>query len=211
MVKLIITDDHRMFRESIRKILVSEKIADVVDEAENGVDLLELLKIRKPDMVLMDIAMPEMDGVEATKQALKLQPGLKVIVLSSFGDEKYYFSMVEAGVKGFVLKNSGISELKNAIDEVYHGRSWFSPELLQKIILKLNAPPKKNKETDLSGRELEVLRLICQSLTNEEIADKLNLSYETIKWHRANILSKTGCSNTAGLVIYAIKNKLIEI
>lgn len=211
MVKLIITDDHRMFRESIRKILVSEKIADVVDEAENGADLLELLKIRKPDMVLMDIAMPEMDGVEATKQALKLQPGLKVIVLSSFGDEKYYFSMVEAGVKGFVLKNSGIAELKNAIDEVYHGRSWFSPELLQKIILKLNAPPKKNKETDLSGRELEVLRLICQSLTNEEIADKLNLSYETIKWHRANILSKTGCSNTAGLVIYAIKNKLIEI
>ena len=211
MVKLIITDDHRMFRESIRKILVTEKIADVVDEAENGVDLLELLKIRKPDMVLMDIAMPEMDGVEATKQALKLRPELKVIVLSSFGDEKYYFSMVEAGVKGFVLKNSGIAELKNAIDEVYHGRSWFSPELLQKIILRLNAPQKKNKETDLSDRELEVLRLICQSLTNEEIADKLSLSYETIKWHRANILSKTGCSNTAGLVIYAIKNKLIEI
>jgi Response regulator containing a CheY-like receiver domain and an HTH DNA-binding domain len=211
MVKLIITDDHRMFRESIRKILITEKIADVVDEAENGVDLMELLKIRKPDMVLMDIAMPEMDGVEATKQALKLRPELKVIVLSSFGDEKYYFSMVEAGVKGFVLKNSGIAELKNAIEEVYHGRSWFSPELLQKIILRLNAPQKKNKETDLSDRELEVLRLICQSLTNEEIADKLSLSYETIKWHRANILSKTGCSNTAGLVIYAIKNKLIEI
>jgi len=211
MIKILIADDHRMFRESLRNILTTEKTADVLNEAENGKDLLELLDVYQPDIVLMDIAMPVMDGVEATKRAIQKQPNLKVLALSGFDDERYYFSMVEAGAKGFVLKNSGIAELKNAINEVYNGNNWFSSELLQKVISKLNSKPKKNKLNDLTEREVEVLSLICESLTNEQIADRLNLSFETIKWHRANILSKTGCTNTAGLVIFAIKNKLIEI
>lgn len=211
MIKILIADDHRMFRESLRNILTTEKVAEVLDEAENGEDLLNLLNVYQPDIVLMDIAMPVMNGIEATKKIMKKQPGVKVLALSGFDDEKYYFSMVEAGAKGFVLKNSGIAELKNAINEVYKNNSWFSSELLQKVIAKLNTKPKKNKEGALSERELEVLKLICESLTNEQIADKLNLSFETIKWHRSNILSKTNCTNTAGLVIYAIKNELIEI
>lgn len=211
MIKILIADDHRMFRESLRNILTTEKVAEVLDEAENGEELIHLLDVYKPDIVLMDIAMPVMNGIDATKKIIQKQPGIKVLALSGFDDEKYYFSMVEAGAKGFVLKNSGVAELKNAIHEVYNNNSWFSSELLQKVIAKLNAKSKKKKAGELSERELEVLILICESFTNEQIADRLNLSFETVKWHRSNILSKTGCSNTAGLVIYAIKNDLIEI
>jgi DNA-binding NarL/FixJ family response regulator len=159
----------------------------------------------------MDITMPHMNGVEATKIALQHHPNLKVLALSGFDDAKYYFSMIEAGAKGYVLKNSGIAELKNAIIEVSQNRSWFSHELLQNVIHQMDPKTKKNPDVNLSGREIEVLQLICKSLTNEQIAEKLSLSYETIRWHRANILSKTGSTNTAGLVIYAIKNKLIVV
>jgi len=211
MTKIVITDDHRMFRESLRKILTIEKVAEVLAEASNGLELLEILDEHHPHIILMDISMPGMDGIEATKKALEKQPDVKVLTLSSFGDEKYYFSMVEAGAKGFVLKSAGIVELQNAIAEVAKGGSWFSTELIQKVIANLNARPKKKVVSVLSERELEILKLICESLTNEQIAKKINISFDTVKWHRANILSKTACTNTAGLVIYAIKNKLIEI
>jgi DNA-binding NarL/FixJ family response regulator len=211
MIRIIIVDDHRMFRESLRKILTIEKVAEVVAEAANGKEFLKLLDQHTPDLVLMDIAMPELNGIETTKLAIEKQPGLKVLCLSSFGDEKYYFNMVEAGAKGFVLKNAGINELENAIREVANGGSWFSSELLQKVIVSLNAKPKKNAASELTEREVEILKLVCESMTNEQIAEKINLSYDTVKWHRSNILSKTGCTNTAGLVIFAIKNQLIEI
>jgi len=209
MIKLIIADDHRMFRESLRNILTTEEVAEVMDEAENGEELLELLKLHKPDIILMDIAMPKLNGVEATRRALKENPDIKVIALSGFDDDKYYYSMVEAGAKGFVLKNSGIAELKNAIKEVYNGNSWFSPLLLEKVIASLHT--KSNKHiADLSSREMEILGYICECLTNEQIADKVHLSCDTVKWHRSNLMAKTACGNTAGLVMFAIKNKLIE-
>lgn len=211
MIKMFIVDDHRMFRESIRKMLTIERIADVVAEASNGKEFLDLLKTNIPDLVLMDIAMPEMDGIEATRKAIEMHPDLKVLALSSFGDEKYYFHMIEAGVKGFVLKNASMAELENAIKEVAAGGSWFSSELLQKIIVSISSKPKKEAVVELSDRESEILKLICESLTNEQIAEKINLSYDTIKWHRANILSKTGCSNTAGLVIFAIKSGIVQV
>jgi DNA-binding NarL/FixJ family response regulator len=211
MIKIIIADDHRMFRESLRKILTIETVVEVLAEASNGIELLELLDQHKPDIILMDISMPGMDGIEATKKALEKQSQVKVLTLSSFGDEKYYFNMVEAGAKGFVLKSAGLIELQNAITEVAKGGSWFSSELIQKVIANINAKPKKKNASSLSERELEILKFICESLTNEQIAEKINISIDTVKWHRANILSKTGCSNTAGLVIYAIKSKLIEI
>lgn len=210
-MKLIIADDHVMFRESICKILIQKKIADVIAEAGNGIELLKLLDIHTPDMVLMDISMPEMDGIEATKKAIEKQPNLKILTLSSFGDEQYYFNMLEAGVKGFLLKSASLAELEKAIKEVAGGGSWFSTELLQKVILNISAKPKKENKIDLSDRELEILKLICENHTNEQIADKINLSYDTVKWHRANILSKTGCNNAVGLLLFALKNKIIKI
>jgi DNA-binding NarL/FixJ family response regulator len=170
---------------------------------------LELLEKHNPDLIVMDISMPIMDGVEAAKKAIEKYPDLKILTLSSFGDEKYYYKMVEAGVKGFVLKNSGISELEHAIQEVYSGGNWFSNELLQKVIINIGKPP--SKETDFSDREIEVLKFVCDGLTNDQIAEKIHLSPDTVKWHRNNLLSKTGCNNTAALIIYAIKRKIIEI
>jgi DNA-binding NarL/FixJ family response regulator len=211
MVKIIITDDHVMFRESISKMLSLKKVAEVIAEAGSGDELLSILEHKKPDLVLMDIAMPSMDGIEATRRAIAMQPGLKVLTLSSFGDEHYYFNMVEAGAKGFVLKNASLAELENAIKEITNGGSWFSSELLQKVILNMSSKPKKDIASDFSGRELEILKLVCENLTNEQIADKINLSYDTVKWHRSNILSKTGCKNAVGLLLFSLKNKIIEI
>jgi DNA-binding NarL/FixJ family response regulator len=211
MINIIIADDHKIFRESLRMILTGKKVAKVLGEASNGFELLDLLDTHKPDLILMDISMPGMDGIETTKKAIEKQPGVKVLTLSSFNDEKYYFSMVEAGATGFVLKDAGISELKNAIIEVSKGGSWFSTDLIQKVLANMNAKPKKDTSPDLTDRELEILKLVCESLTNEQIAEKLYISIDTVKWHRGNLLSKSGCSNSAGLVIYAIKNKIIEI
>lgn len=209
MIKIILADDHKIFRESLRKLLSSERIAEVIAEAGNGKQLLELLETHNPDLILMDISMPIMDGIETTRLAMEKNPTLKILSLSSFGDEKYYFKMVEAGVKGFVLKNSGISELEQAIKEVAAGGSWFSSELLQKVIISISKAP--SKDAEISEREIEILKYICDGLTNDQIAEKIHLSPDTVKWHRNNLLSKTGCNNTAALVLYAIKNKLIEI
>jgi len=211
MIKLIIADDHRMFRESIRKVVTIDNIAEVIAEASNGVELLTLLEKHSPDLILMDISMPEMNGIEATKKILEKYPLIKVLILSSYGDDKYYYSLLEAGAKGFVLKHAGITELKNAIEEVYKGGSWFSSELIQKVIANINAKTKNNNEPALTEREVVILKLICESFNNEQIAKKIHVSVDTVKWHRANILSKTESINTAGLVIYAIKNNLIQL
>ncbi|HEY4786994.1 MAG TPA: response regulator transcription factor [Bacteroidales bacterium] len=209
MIKILLADDHKIFRESLRKLLAAEGIAEVIAEAGDGKQLLDILEKHNPDLVLMDISMPVMDGIESTKKALEKYPDLKILTLSSFGDEKYYYKMVEAGVKGFVLKNSGISELEQAIKEVASGGSWFSNELLQKVIISISKSP--SKENEISDRESEVLKFICDGLTNDQIAEKIHLSPDTVKWHRNNLLTKTGCNNTAALVLYSIKNKLIEI
>ncbi|HEX2934685.1 MAG TPA: response regulator transcription factor, partial [Bacteroidales bacterium] len=189
---------------------------EVIAEAKNGKEFVEMIPAYKPDIVLMDIAMPEMDGIEATRKAREKFTDLKVLALTMFGDEKYYYQMIQTGIKGFVLKSSGISELQKAINEVTKGGSFFSNELLYKLVANLN--PKAGKDDTngqvgdkLSKREIEVLKEIAQGLTNEDISDKLNISTTTVRTHRANLLSKTNCNNTASLVMYAIKNKLIEL
>jgi DNA-binding NarL/FixJ family response regulator len=157
--------------------------------------------------------MPVLDGVETTKQLHDKGNDCKVLALTMFGDEKYYYQMIQAGVKGFVLKSSGISELLKAINEVYEGRSYFSNELLVRLVagfsnLKENIA---GLPESISKREIEVLKLIAVGCTSEEVAGKLYISTSTVRTHRANLLNKTGCGNTASLVMYAIKNKFVEI
>jgi DNA-binding NarL/FixJ family response regulator len=211
MNKIILVDDHKIFRDSIKSLITIEEIAEIIAEAGNGVEFLKLLKKHQPDLVLMDISMPQMDGVEATIEALKINPEIKILALSSFGDEEYYYKMINAGVKGFVLKNAGIEELELAINTVMDGDSYFSNELLRRIIANIGVKTKLPKSEELSDREIEVLQEICNGLTNNEIADKLNISAETVKGHRSKILAKTNSKNTASLVMYAIKNKMIEV
>jgi DNA-binding NarL/FixJ family response regulator len=212
---IIIVDDHQIFRRSLKSLIVNEQIGNVIGEASNGKEFLEIIEHNIPDLVLMDIDMPIMNGIEATKIAIEKHPNIRVLVLSMFGDENYYNQMVDAGVKGFLLKTSDIKELENAIYMVHEGKSYFSSELLQSIISNFNTKNKKNindpETAKLTEREMDVLKLICKGLTNEKIAEQLHISPKTVKGHRANLLDKTGCNNSTSMVIYSIKHKIIEI
>ena len=215
--KVMIVDDHDMFREGVKLLFSTSDVAEVTAEARNGKEFLGIVDSVNPDVVLMDIAMPEMDGIEASKIAHQKYPNLKILALTMFGDEKYYYQMIQSGIKGFVLKSSGISELQKAIGEVAKGGSFFSNELLCKLIANLTTNKSSSEEVltetkeKLSKREIEVLKEIAMGLTNDEIAEKLNISATTVRTHRSNLLSKTNSNNTASLVMYAIKNKLIDI
>jgi DNA-binding NarL/FixJ family response regulator len=211
-IKIIIVDDHALFRNGLKILLNTIPNIEVIGEAGNGKQFLELLETLIPDIVLIDINMPVMDGIEATQQATDKYSELKIIALSMFGEEDYYYKMINAGVKGFLLKNSEINEVVEAINQVMQGGSFFSQELLYNVIKNFN--PHKEPEieaTYLSKREVQVLEEICKGLSNQEIADTLFISKRTVDKHRANLLSKTNSKNTANLIMFAIKNKLIAI
>ena len=217
-------DDNALFRNGLKLLLNSHPRFRVVGEAATGREMLGWLEQaeRLPDVVLLDIAMPDMNGIEAAAEALRRWPELRIITLSMYGEEDYYFKMVSQGVKGFLLKNSDITEVYAAIEAVLEGGSYFSQELLFNLVSNLRSSseteaeelPEAEETTDeaaLSVREKEILLLICKGMTNYEIADTLFISKRTVDKHRANILEKTNCKNTANLVVYAIKNGLVEI
>ena len=215
-IKIFIVDDHDIFRDGIKLLLSSGQTAEIVGEASNGQEFLDKVESVNPDVVLMDIAMPVLDGIETSKKVREKFADIKILALTMFGDEKYYYQMIQSGVKGFVLKSSGISELLKAIGEVHEGRSYFSNELLVKLVAGFSEQSKIKQADDdgqnkISKREIEVLKLIAVGNTNEEIADQLNISVTTIRTHRANLIRKTSCTNTASLVMYAIKHKLVEV
>lgn len=226
---VLLVDDHALFRNGLKLLLDSHPNFRVVGEASTGTDLLLFLdevqatRNALPDVILLDISMPEMNGIDAAEEALKRHPELRIITLSMYGEEDYYFRMVALGVKGFLLKNSDIGEVYTALETVLDGGSYFSQELLFNLVSNLrststgteeSAPVEEdpdNNGSELSEREKEILLHICKGLTNFEIADKLFISKRTVDKHRANILEKTHCKNTANLVVYAIKNGLVEI
>jgi DNA-binding NarL/FixJ family response regulator len=209
---LIIVDDHLIFRQGLKSLITVENFANVIGEASNGNEFIELLSTLKPDLVLMDIDMPYMNGMEATRKAIELMPNLKVIAFTMFSDEEYYYKMIDLGVKGFILKSSGINELEKAIHDVMMGESYFSNELLRKIINNFGrkSTNKTIENAGLTEREMDVLQQICLGLTNEEIAQKLFISPKTVKSHRSNLLEKTGCKNTPALILFAVKNKIVD-
>lgn len=206
-ISAVIADDHKIFRESLAFMLVNQAGVEVIGQANNGRELLEILKTQSPDIVLMDIEMPEMDGVEATRIAVKQKPGIKILVLSMHNDEEFYNSMIDLGVRGFILKESDSTEVQRAIEEVVAGRLYFSQELLVSLLRRRKEQP----FIELSQREREVLSLIAKGLSNSEIADKLFISTRTVEKHRAELLLKTESKNSISLVVYAIKNGLVEI
>lgn len=213
-LKVYIVDDHKLFREGLKLLLSNQGFIAHVYEASNGREFLDNIQMIDADVVLMDIEMPEMNGLEAVEKVLRIKPGLKIIVLSMYGDEQYYYKMIDLGVKGFVLKSSGIEKVINAIERVNEGDNYFSEELLMNILNTMRNSHKVENETienEISERELEILYHVCRGLSNQEIADELFISKRTVDKHRANLLSKTGCRNTAALVMYAIRNNIIEI
>lgn len=210
-LKIYIVDDHTLFREGLKFLLSnSEYILDVF-EAENGKALMKDVLEINPDIILMDIEMPVMNGIETTRKVLEVLPEAKIIALSMYGNESYYSEMIDAGAKGFLLKNSKFDDVQNAIIDVYNGKNFFSPEILDAIVNNLIKKRNHKKNTDLTEREIEVLYNICKGLSNQEIAIKLFLSKRTIDKHRENILFKTHSKNTVELVIFAIKHKIFEV
>lgn len=204
---IAIIDDHKLFRAGLKTLLEGLETCGSIVEASGGEEFIKLLSTEDINIALMDIDMPGMNGMETTRRALEIDPDLKVICLSMYDDDEYYSSMIDAGVKGFVIKNAEIDELNNAIIKVGAGEKYFSPEKLYNIVLrKKNAEPVPDA---LTIREKDVLKLVCEGLSNREIAKKLQISKRTVDKHRENILSKTGCHNTAMLIMYANKNKLI--
>lgn len=211
-ITILIVDDHKLFREGMKLILNSLSHIKNIHEAENGKDCVTFFESgQKADIVFMDIEMPEMNGIDATAEILKKHPALNIIGLSMYADEDYYTRMIEAGAKGFILKNSGIKEVEESIKEVSSGNNYFSKEILSGFIKSISRKKEPVNDGKLSEREEEVLYLICKGYSNHEIANTLHISKRTVDKHRENLLLKTSSKNTPGLVIYAIKNGVIEI
>lgn len=209
--RIALADDHQLFRNGLKILLGAFPDLEVTVEASNGSELLRALELYKTDIVLMDISMPEMDGVEATSRITTRYPDMKVIALSMYGEEEYYYRMVDAGAKGFILKDSDINDVREAIMAVSKGGNYFSQELLYHVIRKIKSREQEVKSSSLSKREKEILLKICEGLSNHEIADALFISKRTVDKHRANLLAKTNSKNTASLILYAIKHRIIEI
>ncbi len=205
--KIFIVDDHNLFRNGLKFIMEDMDDVEVIAEASNGQEFLELLDVVNPDLVLMDISMPVMNGVEATRIGLERKPDLNILILTMFGEDAYYNTMIELGVKGFLLKDAENQELKDGIRTILKGGTYFSQELLLNLIKHRSY----NNPVTLTRREQEVLALICKGYSNSQISDELHISQRTVERHRSNLLLKTESNNSISLVIYAIKNNLVSI
>ena len=208
--RIVLVDDHTLFRNGLRGLLERQEGYRVVGEAGSGEEFLAQLDTLEADVVFMDFSMPGLDGAQTTERALARRPELRIITLSLFGGASYYSRMVEAGARGFLLKDSDIGDVLEAVETVMEGGSYFSPQLLSSLTGRMRSR-EDAADDQLSSREREILVAVCRGLSNQEIADELFISKRTVDKHRANILEKTGCKNTASLVVYAIRNGIVEL
>jgi len=203
---IFICDNHQLFRDGIKSI-VTENGYDVVGEAANGKDLLKKLETVEPDIILLDINMPEMNGYEAAKAVLKNNPQQQILIISVSDSETYYKDFVNLGVRGYILKDSSKHELLSAMQKISNGDTYFSQSLLLNIIKNKDSA----KNSPLTKREKEVLQFICYGHSNVDISDKLHISQRTVERHRANLLKKTKTPNSIKMVLWAIQNGLVTV
>lgn len=197
-----------LFRNGFRLLLDHLPDVDVIGEAADGEGLLTLLSHKNPDIVFLDISMPGMGGLVAAQKALSMYPGLKIIMLTMYSDESYYYQLADMGVKGFLLKSCDFREVEMSIQTAMSGGMYVSQELMVAIVSSHKSGNVSLETVALSERENEILVEVCKGASTPEIAEKFCISPRTVEKHRANILLKTGCKNTASLVGYAMKNKL---
>jgi len=215
MITILLAEDHAIVREGLRALLQRETDFQIVGEAENGRQAVTLAHDLRPDVIVMDIAMPYLNGMEATRQIIQSRPLTKIIVLSAHSDDAYVEQVMGAGASGYLVKQTAASVLPTAIREVHRGRPFYSPGIskrrfhLQEKALKEGDLPKENAAR-LTTRELEVLQLVAEGNANKEIASELNISIKTVEKHRQNVMNKLNIHETAGLTRYAITAGIIE-
>jgi DNA-binding NarL/FixJ family response regulator len=213
-IQLLMADDHEIFRDGFKLMLTKYPDIVLAGEAENGRELLELTQKLQPDVIITDIKMPIMDGIEAAKKICELFPDIGIIGLSMFDEDDQIVDMLEAGAKGYLIKNAGKEQITEAIRTVYQGDPYYckttSHKLTSMIARSRFNPYKKAARVEFSEREVEIIDLICRECTNKEISDKLFISVRTVEGHRLKILEKMNVKNTVGLVVYAIKMGLVK-
>ncbi|MRX69519.1 two component transcriptional regulator, LuxR family [Flavobacterium resistens] len=210
-INLLIADDHTMFLQGIVSLLEQESEINIVGKAINGIDALEIIKTKKPDLVILDISMPEMDGIELSKILKKDFPEVKILIVSTHSNVKIISRLIRIGVNGYLLKNAEKSELLKAIHSIASGENYFSEETEEKHLANhLKIEKQVSILTELSSREKEILVLIAHEYNTAEIAEKTFISLNTVNTHRRNLLSKLNAKNTAGLVKYAVENGLVD-
>jgi len=214
-IKLAIVDDHKIFRNGLKATLEDCADFDLVLEASNGKQLIGMLALAKPDVILMDIKMPEMDGIHTTAYVKQHFNHIKILALSMFNEDKYIVDMIKAGASGYLLKNAEPEEIIEAISTVIHKDYYFnehlSVTLIKQLVGNTHAGTAPQSLVDFNEREIEVLRLVCQEYSNQEIADKICLSVRTVEGYRARLFEKTKSKNLVGLVIFAIKTGIISV
>ncbi|MFC9660342.1 response regulator [Nocardia sp. NPDC127606] len=204
MITVLLVDDQRLVRAGLRMLIEDTTDLAVVGEAADGVEAVRLYAELAPDLVVMDLRMPGLDGVEATRQILAASPRAKVLVLTTFDDDEHLFPALSAGAAGYFVKDTEPAVLLDAIRRTVEGDLMFSPALLRRLVDRaLAAPPAPAPAPDLTPRELDVLRLVAQGYGNQDIADRLHLGVSTVKTHIANLLGKTGTDNRVRLAVYA--------
>lgn len=213
-IRLVIADDHEIFRDGLALMLSKQQHVQLAGQASNGRELLELVDRVKPHIVMTDIKMPVMDGIEATKLMLQQNPDLRIIALSMFDEENLIVDMLEAGARGYLLKNADKQEILEAIHSVSEDKTYYcrhtSARLATMIVKSKFNPNKKAEPVSFNERETEIIRMICQQCTTQEIGEKLFLSKRTVEGYRTRILEKMNVKNTAGVVIYALRHHIIN-
>ncbi len=213
--KILIADDHAMLREGMRNLLEQERDFDLVGEAVDGEEAVRLAKAQKPDIVLMDIVMPKLNGVEATKQIKQISPTTAVLILTAYSDVRYIIGLLEAGACGYLLKNSPGKDVVKAIRAVRSGESVLDPEVTRKLVQRLANLSKSEEQREtgaqLTTRELEILNWAARGLSNKEMSEKLFISLRTVKAHMTNIFNKLGCSSRTDAIIKGLKQGYIDL
>jgi DNA-binding NarL/FixJ family response regulator len=215
MIKTLLADDHTIVREGLRALLLADKAIEVVGEAHNGREAVEMAQALKPDVVVMDIAMPLLNGLEATRQILAKHPAIKVLILSAHSDDAYIDRVIAVGAVGFLIKQTSAQILATAIREVMAGNAFYSPQVSKRVRDHYHKADKVGgvmikKATGMTSRELEVIQLVAEGQANKQVAAGLGISIKTVEKHRQHLMDKLNIHDTAGLTRYAIAQGIIE-
>ena len=212
MIRVLIADDHAVVREGLRGLITSEPGMEVVAEARDGLETVQRVRATRPDVILVDLVMPRLDGIQAISQITAEFPGSRILVLTSFADDDKVFPAIKSGALGYLLKDSSPQELLDVIRDVYHGESSLHPAIARKLIRELSEPPNlPPADEPLTEREVEVLRLVAQGLSNEEIGRRLFISERTVRTHVSNILGKLHLANRTQAALYALREGLATL